>query len=406
MRVFVLLSVLLLAGCSGRPSGNLVPIGDVSTPGASRVDMLVATTRADGPVGEMFNGERAPLSFADLAVSIPPDAIRQIGDIQWPKQVPGDPDKEFVTLRADHLTIDQVKARFADRISAHGGRVIVFVHGYNTKFEEAVYRLAQIIHDSGSPHLPVLYTWPSRAKLLSYGYDRESANYSRDGLEAVLWALQRNPKVKEIAILAHSMGNWVTLEALRQMAIRSGAVAPKIQSVMLAAPDVDIDVFRRQIIAIGDKRPPFALFTSQNDVALSFSSRVWQSSARLGAINPNIEPFKSELARDRIFAVDLTGVKSDDPLNHGTFAQSPDIVRMIGTRLAGGQALSDGKAGLGDRVGLAVSGAVGTVGEAASLAVSAPLSIVDANSRENLADHLQSFNEKATDTLTLKEFQN
>src|SRR5690606_30137597 len=126
-------------------------------------------------------------------------------------------------------------------------RVLVFVHGYNTRFEEAVYRFAQIVHDSRAPALPVLFTWPSRGRLLEYAYDRESANYSRDALEAILQTMAKDKAVGEISILAHSMGNWVTLEALRQMSIRNGALSPKIKSVMLAAPDVDVDVFRRQI---------------------------------------------------------------------------------------------------------------------------------------------------------------
>ena len=86
-----------------------------------------------------------------------------------------------------------------------------------TDFEEAVYRLAQIADDLHAPAVPLLFTWPSRGKLLAYGYDRESATYSRDALEALLQKLARDPEVREVSVLAHSMGNWATLEALRQM---------------------------------------------------------------------------------------------------------------------------------------------------------------------------------------------
>jgi esterase/lipase superfamily enzyme len=395
---------LCLAGCAGRPDGVLVPLKGPDVAGASQVDILVATTRSDrAPAGEMFSGERGRLAFADLQVSVPPDAVRQGGEIQWPDALPGNPSKDFVTRRAEHIPPDDARRRFLQRIVARKGRVLVFVHGYNTKFDEAVYRLAQIAHDSGMPHLPVLFTWPSRGKLLAYPYDRESANFSRDGLEQILWVLQDMPQVKEIAILAHSMGNWVTIEALRQMAIRKGRIAPKIASVMLAAPDVDVDVFQRQIVAIGDRRPPFILFTSQNDRALSFSKRVWGSTDRLGSVNPNVEPYRSMLARDKILAIDLSGLKSDDPLGHGTFAQSPEVVRLIGTRLASGQALSENRAGVGDRLGLAVSGALDTVGSAATLAVSAPIAIVDPATRENLGDRIQDLSGKVADTVTLRD---
>ena len=63
--------------------------------------------------------------------------------------------------------------------------LFVFVHGFNNRFDDAVYRFAQIVHDSKAPAIPVLFTWPSRGetKLRAYTYDRESANYSRDALE-------------------------------------------------------------------------------------------------------------------------------------------------------------------------------------------------------------------------------
>ena len=143
----------------------------------------------------------------------------------------------------------------------------MFVHGYNTRFEEAVYRFAQITHDAGAPVVPVLFTWPSRGKLFDYAYDRESATYSRDALEAVLQAMVKDPNVGEISVLAHSMGNFVAVEALRQMAIRNRSLSPKIKDIMLAAPDIDVDVFRREIAEIeaSDKSPPITLFVSQGD---------------------------------------------------------------------------------------------------------------------------------------------
>ncbi|MFC0282806.1 alpha/beta hydrolase [Camelimonas abortus] len=404
--VMVLMSVLIAAmtaACAGRPKNLLFPAGDVAAPGAARVSMLVATTRnPQGALpGQIFTGERGrQISFADITVSIPPDSARKIGEVQWPKQLPANPATDFVTISADVLDQKQALAVFNQRMRRMGERrVMVFVHGYNTTFEEAVYRFAQIIHDSGAPVMPVLFTWPSRGRLLAYGYDYESGTISRDALEGLLLALNRDPNVQEISILAHSMGNWVTLEALRQMAIRTGRVAPKINSVMLAAPDVGFDVFRRQIAAIGQKRPPFVIFTSQDDEALAMSQRVWGGS-RLGAIDPDTEPYRSLLAREDITVVDLTRLKGTDAFNHGKYTQS-QVVQLIGQRLVAGQTLSDSGAGLGDRIGRMAVGAASTVGSAASIAVSAPIAIVDPRTREGLGDQLQVLGASVADTLAL-----
>jgi esterase/lipase superfamily enzyme len=360
--------VLLVAGCAGRPLGNLVAVSD-SAPGADVVDMLVATTRAPvaDPPGVMFGGERAiGLAFADIAVSIPPDAVRKVGEVQWPASQPGDPAHDFVTTRADRMDLKEARANFDQRIVKTPGRhVLIFVHGYNTRFEEAVYRFAQITHDSGADIVPVLFTWPSRGRALEYFYDRESANYSRDALEAVLRAVIEDPNVASVSMLSHSLGNFVAVEAVRQMAIRDHGLSPKIKDIMLASPDIDVDVFRRQIaeIEIDDKRPPITLFVSQDDRALGISKLLAGDEPRLGAVDPTAEPYRGILEKAHVHVVDLTTMAADDPTNHNKFADS-DVVKRIGLRLAAGQPLNDAKSTLGESMGIIAVNAAGAMGKA------------------------------------------
>lgn len=400
--VAVCLAALALAGCSGRAEGVLEPIG-VQSPGTSAVSMLVATTR-DGkgaPPGQMFSGERGTgLSFAEISISVPPDSVRKAGEVQWPSRLPPDPAREFATLAAERLDQPQAIQRFQARLAKTPHRsVLIFVHGYNTRFEEAVYRFAQIIHDSRAPALPLLFTWPSRGRLLAYAYDHESASYSRDALEAILQNLAKTKNVHEISILAHSMGNWVTIEALRQMAIRNGSIAPKIKQVMLAAPDVDVDVFRRQMSVIEARHRPFTLFTSRDDKALALSRRIAGDSPRVGAIDPSAEPWRSQLERENIRVIDLTALKSGDSLNHGKFAAAPQLVQIIGGRLAAGQTLHDSHAGVGESIGMIATGAAATAGRAASIAVSAPISIVDPRTRAGLGDQMRDLGHQSSGTL-------
>ncbi len=105
------------------------------------------------------------------------------------------------------------------------------------------------------------------------------------------------------------MGNWVTLEALRQMAIRDGRVAPKIRNVLLAAPDVDVDLFREAIMDMGKQRPGFTLFVSQDDRALAVSRRLWGDAVRLGAIDPEQEPYRSEMEQAGITVLNLSKLR-------------------------------------------------------------------------------------------------
>lgn len=400
-RIVVACSVaLVLAACAGRPQGVLEPVsGRVA--GTSQVDMLVVTTRHKSTsAGEMFTGERSlQPAFADIDISIPPAEVRNVGDVQWPKRLPGNPATDFVVQRADIISQKEALIRFRNvTAKADKRRVLVFVHGYNNRFDDAVFRFAQIVHDSDAKVAPVLFTWPSRGSLFAYGYDRESANFSRDALENLLTALANDRHTGEISILAHSMGNWVTLEALRQMAIRNGRIAPKIANVMLAAPDVDIDVFGTQIRNMGPKRPNFTLFTSRDDRALAVSRRVWGSTARLGAIDLTAEAVKNKLVEQNITVVDMSGVKSNDPLNHGTFAASPEVVRLIGGRLMGGQIMTDSSSGLGDKIIEVTAGAAASVGTATGLLLAAPVTVFDPKSRGNYGEQLNRLGETISDT--------
>ena len=399
-RLAVILALISTLGGCASLRGVLVPVGGTGE-GASQVDMLVATTRKRADPAEMFSGARGPTpAFANITVSIPPPSARQIGEVQWPRQVPGNPATDFVTLKADVIDRNQALAWFRRTIRTVPKRqVLVFIHGFNNRFEDAVFRFAQIVHDSNAPVVPILFTWPSRGSVLAYGYDRESTAYSRNALESLLKAISGDPAVGEIAILAHSMGNSLALETLRQMAIRDGRVTPKIRNVLLAAPDVDVDLAREAIIDMGPRanRPAFTLFVSQDDRALAVSRRVWGSEARLGAIDPDQEPYRTQLERANFRVLDLTKLKAGDALNHGKFAESPEVVQLIGKRLAEGQTVTDSRIGLGDRIVQVTAGAATAVGTAAGLAISAPVAIVDPRTRQSLGAHAEELGRSVSD---------
>ena len=341
-----------LGACATAPSDLLTPV-TATVEGASTVDMIVATTRrrAADP-GEVYTGERGRgLTYTNIVVSIPPDRTRKPGEVNLPARAPGDPATAFVARKVapvGRADFDRwVRARAA---SLPKRRALVFVHGYNNRFDDAVFRFAQLVHDTNAQVVPVLFTWPSRANVLAYGYDRESAALSRDALEEVLVGLSRDPAIAEIDILAHSMGNWLLMETLRQMAIRDRRLPAKISDVMLAAPDIDVDQFDNDIADMGSPHPRFTLFASKDDRALALSGWIWGSDARLGAVDPGAEPYRSHLAQDDVTVYDLSKPQSDDSVNHNKFVKSSEMVQIVGDRFTAGENLDDTHEGLADRM--------------------------------------------------------
>lgn len=370
------LFLLLLTSC-GHPSGVMTPVSlSSAVPPTSKVDMLVATTREpSGDPATLFNGERSSKPhLTQISVSIPPK--REVGTVQWPKRLPPDPATDFAVINVQQIdTVVQGRAWFRQHMN--GGHSLVFIHGFNNTYEDSVFRLAQIVHDSKMRATPVLFTWPSRAEITAYPYDKESTNYSRTALEQALRTLAADPNVKDITIMAHSMGTWLAMESLRQMGIRDGHVNSKIRNVILASPDIDIQVFAKQYVEMGEPRPKFTIFVSQDDKALAISSFITGRVSRLGAINPAEEPYRSKLEKAGITAIDLTRVKTGDGLNHGKFAESPEIVQLIGQRLMTGQTLTDSKLTLGQGITAVVGGTVSGIGTVAATAVAAPAMVIE-----------------------------
>jgi esterase/lipase superfamily enzyme len=218
---------------------------------------------------------------------------------------------------------------------------MIFIHGFNNRFDDGAYRLAQIVKDSKAPVIPILFSWPSRGvvSLHAYEYDRESASQSRDELEQLIETVALSRRPSEVTMVCHSMGCALTLEALRAKSMRDGRISPKIQNVLLVAPDVDVNQFRDQMHQIGSSRPRFILFLSQDDHALKISKSLWGGATRLGDVDPRLEPYKTDFQREGIVVFDLTHLGGDPHTR--AFDEVHSVMGMIERRLAQGQQLDE-----------------------------------------------------------------
>ena len=171
----------------------------------------------------------------------------------------------------------------------------------------------------------MLFTWASRGEVTQYVYDTNSATIARDDLAHIIRLIFASD-ADHVNILAHSMGNWVTVEALRQIKISGKALqVNKLGLVVLAAPDIDIDVFKSQMRSFGKPRRPFYIIISKDDKALRASNFIAGGQARLGA-----EADTDELAALGATVVDMTDVKANNSF------EPWQIRRVGGTRSRAG----------------------------------------------------------------------
>lgn len=362
------LLVLVLTGCASRNPHDLINKTAVEAPASSigsTHEIFVATTRkqAVAEPRQVFDRNRSlTTNYARVDVTVP--KIHKVGSIERARGgAQSDPAKNFTATQV--LTYPD-RQHFAKALSAdvakRGERALVFVHGFNNGFDDGVYRLTQIAADTNYPGTPVLFSWASGARITDYVYDKESANAARDDLEATLRLLAATD-VKSIDIIAHSMGTWVTMEALRQLAITGDRdLDDKLGYVILASPDIDVDVFKKQMIRYGKPDKPFTVLLSGDDRALQLSGLISGSRPRVGDYND-----AADLASYGVVVVDLTKTKSGDRLNHAKFADNPILVQLLGDRLSAPASLSDTDPPLNEQrindLGQGIGQAVGAVAE-------------------------------------------
>lgn len=318
--MIALLCAGALAGCASRPGAEvLVPVA--AAPGTKLVPVYVATTRTrQAPDENVFTNDRAPtLNFARYTISVPPGHTP--AKIEWPNGIP-DPMVNFATVDQAGLSAATFRAEIAaPRPTARAAKrnVIVFVHGYNENFQEALFRLAQMAADADIGATPILFSWPSLGALSGYVADKDSVTYSRDYLVETLTMLAADPRIGKITLLGHSMGGWLTAEALRQLRLsRQDRVLARLE-VVLAAPDIDVDVFRSQVRVIGRLSPPMTLLVSKDDRALKVSSLITTDRPRVGALDVDNPLVQEAALKADIRIIDISNVPSSDSFNHSRF---------------------------------------------------------------------------------------
>ena len=319
LRVMIVMVLVVLSGCA--PRGRLAYLAQ---PSPEARTIFVGSTRAPDPeTGQPFGTARSfDLRLAKFDVATPPD--HQAGTIDYPKNgQPADQQTQFMVSSAQ---IDMSQNAFRRDLRAalvrQNGQAVVFVHGFNNDFSEGLYRSAQLGADFDLPGVLVHYSWPSRAHVLGYAYDRDSVLFARDGLSKLLTDLQA-AGVRQILLIGHSLGAQLSMEVLRQEALaHNKGLFDRISGVVLISPDIAVEVFESQADAIGALPQPFVIFTSQRDRALQLSARLSGQEDRLG----DLKDFK-RVARYRVTVVDVGAFSVGD--GHFDLAQSPALIKLL-----------------------------------------------------------------------------
>jgi esterase/lipase superfamily enzyme len=246
-----------------------------------------------------------------------------------------DPKRHFTIKSLEVLPRNELLALVRARIAAARAfrdQVVVFIHGFNTGFDHAVYRTAQLAYDLQFDGAAFLYSWPAGAGVIGYAADRESATQAEPYLKEFLELVVRETGAKGVSVIAHSMGNLPLLNVLRDL----GPSLPpgvRLNELILAAPDVDRDVFANLVSAIQGYGRGITLYCSANDRAMVVSRQVAGGVPRAGDVPPD-----GPVILSGVDTIDVTETSTDLlALNHSLYAEKGALLNDIGLLLQTGE---------------------------------------------------------------------
>lgn len=291
--------------------------------GGTPETIFVGTTRMKD--GEVYAyGRSGEPSFLRYDIAIP--AEREMGKVNWPpKTRKPDGERDFLTLdQRGFGSSDEFSEALRAAMKLRGQTdAVVYVHGFNNTMAEGVYRVAQMHHDLEVPGVAVHYAWPSRGSALGYVYDRDSVLFGRSGFVTLLDEVE-DAGARDVIIVAHSMGAFLTMEGMRQMVLKGGPHAlDRIKGVVLIAPDLDLDVFRAQAKDIGTLPEPFVIFGSSRDKVLNISATLSGTGDRLGNIDS-----VAKIADLNVIYLDTAAYNTGT--GHLNLGENPALLKLFG----------------------------------------------------------------------------
>ena len=272
--------------------------------------------------GVTYTGQRGILQRGVATVTVPDS--HQRGKIERPSilrfEFREDQEKHVVMTAATEVSSDEFYRRLSTTVSeSPESELLVFIHGFNVDFDSAIMRTAQLAVDLPFRGVPVCYSWPSQGQVLGYTVDETNVAWTVHHLKTFLYELAEQSGAKSINLVAHSMGNRALTYALRDISYERGPgtvgeqgpdQAPLFDRIVMAAPDIDADYFRRDLAPrVLKTSNSVTLYASSDDNALIASKQV-HGYPRAGESGPQI------VIVPGIDTIDVTGIDLSGKMLH------------------------------------------------------------------------------------------
>lgn len=296
-------------------------------------DRGLAADQAAAAPAERFTGERGVMRYGQAFVSIPRG--HEVGELEapsiWRLEFREDPARHVVLLETTMQPRDAFLQEVRARVEGSKGKsAFIFVHGYNVSFADAARRTAQMAYDLSFDGAPIFFSWPSQASLKGYTRDEANIEWSTAHIKRFIIDAAERSGAQNIYLVGHSMGTRGLTRAVATLMLERPDLKGRFREIILAAPDIDADVFRTELApALVKAGRRVTLYASSKDMALKASKEV-HGYARAGDTADGIVVVRG---MDTIDA----SLVDDSILAHSYFVESIPVIRDIAQMIRGNQ---------------------------------------------------------------------
>lgn len=211
---------------------------------------------------------------------------------------------------------------------------IVFVHGYNVQFKNALFKAAQIAENLDVRGPMFVYSWPSKGKIKRYLSDGYTSRQSAKFLDEFINRILETEGLDRVHIISHSMGNRLLVDMFtkartRLRKRRECSRDHGISQLIMAAPDVDEDIFDDALDDFAEFSSGITVYACKHDKPLMISNGK-ACYKRAGQIIDGKPVFEDS----RVDVIDVSAVCNSRifGLNHSLFAENQvlfDDMKML-----------------------------------------------------------------------------
>eukprot|EP00243_Klebsormidium_subtile_P003684 TRINITY_DN17273_c0_g1_i1.p1 TRINITY_DN17273_c0_g1~~TRINITY_DN17273_c0_g1_i1.p1 ORF type:complete len:563 (-),score=85.90 TRINITY_DN17273_c0_g1_i1:302-1990(-) len=313
------------------------------------VKVFYATERVRNPGGKRQDGDiygtrsRDQLEYGYAEVELPESKSRE----EDAARREADPNYRIQTIIVNvEPAFGGDQKKFGDALEAEtqqAGRTseaLLFLHGYNNGFADAVNRTAQVAYELDFAGVPVAYDWASARNPAKYVTDRLRVAATRFRLRDFLIFMSQLG-LKKLHIVAHSMGNQALNKAFEELRHENKILAAS--TMTFAAPDVDSHEFAttmvpKVVVPCLNKEAVLTMYWADDDTALWYSFLAHGCRRRAGNALIQIEC-------EKLFGIDGSAVSmSDKSFHHSYFGDSSRVLKDLRQAFLGCTALDHPRA--------------------------------------------------------------